>query len=46
MQLQGYLNLAMTQPAVQKFKVGGVKQRIEQAGGTYTTLGLALKAEF
>lgn len=46
MQLQGYLNLAMTQPAVQKFKVGGVKQRIEEAGGTYTTLGLALKAEF
>lgn len=46
MQVQGYLNLAMTQPAVQKFKMGGVQQRVEEAGGTYTTLGLALKADF
>ncbi len=46
LQLQSYLNLAMTQPAVEKFSNEGEKQRIELTGGTDTTLGLALKAEF
>lgn len=46
LQLQSYLNLTMTQPPVQKFSEAGVKQRIELTGGTITTLGVALKAEF
>ena len=46
LQLQSYLKLAMTQPPVQKFSQAGAKQRVELTGGTYTTLGLALKAEF
>lgn len=46
LQLQSYVNLAMTQPAIEKFSSGGQKQRIELSGGTETTLGFALKAEF